>query len=49
MFKSRIEKNAIKSSEYYGEGSIELSILLARLRHQYSSDLLHLNITNDSK
>jgi len=52
MFKSMIKKNVIKSPEYYGEGSIELSILHARLRHQYSSmnsDLFHINITNVSK
>jgi len=50
--KSRIKENTIKSPEYYGEGFRKLSILHARLRHQYSSlnsDIFRINITNDSK
>ena len=45
-------KSRIKSPGYYGEGSIKLSILHARLRHQCSSlnsDLYRINITNDPK
>lgn len=53
-FKSRIKENTIKSPEYYGEGSRNLSILHvhARLRYQCSplnSDIFLINSTNDSK
>ena len=44
--------HTIKYPEYYGEGSRKLSILYARLRHQYSSlnsDLFRINFTNDSR
>ena len=49
-FKSRIKENTIKSSEYYGEGTRKLSMLHAKLRHQFSSmnyDLFRINFTND--
>ena len=52
MFQSRIKENAIKSPEYYGEGSRKLSILHARLRHQcrsLNSDIFRINITHDSQ
>ena len=47
-----LKKKTVRSLEYYGEGSRKLSILHARLRHQYSSlnsDLYRINITNDPK
>ena len=51
-FKSRIKESPIKSTEYYSEGSTNLSILYTRLRCQcrsLNSDLFHINITNDPK
>ena len=35
--KSRIKENTIKSREFYGEGSIKLSMIHARPRHYCSS------------
>ena len=47
-----LKKKTVKSPEYYSEGSRKLSILHARLRHQYrslNSDLYRISIINDPK
>ena len=52
MLTSRIKTNTNKSSEYYGEGSIKLSILHTRQLHQcrsLNSDIFRIHITNESQ